>query len=160
MSALASVAVLPKSSLPTVREAAVPKKSLFGKSRDVFHEVLAQQGRTVGDYRWSGYVLATLLPYLEEARGISLMKSQFDELATFLSEKRQVTLFIFTEEHKKWLADLDPVKFTEAELRDYYNQFNATEEPGAGRPMLDGVRFIRDALAAVDEATVGLLCIG
>ena len=48
----------------------------------------------VAEYRWSGYVLATLLPYLEEKQQIDLMKS--DELAAFLTNTTGTTHFIFT----------------------------------------------------------------
>jgi hypothetical protein len=160
LSAIASVTVLSRSLLPVLREAATPKKSLFGKVKDVFRDVLARDGRQVGDFQWSGYVLATLLPYLEDSRGLALMKSEHDDLAKLLSEKRGATYFFLTEEHKRWLPDLDPAKFSEQELGDYYNEFNASTEPGAGRPMLDGVRFLREAVAALEAGTVGLLCIG
>jgi hypothetical protein len=159
MSAIASVTVLPKTALPLLREAATPKKSLFGSAKDGFPKVLAQNGRPLGDYPWSGYVLATLLPFLEETRGIALMKSEYDDLASLLAEKRGATYFFITQDHKKWLADLDPVKFGDDELRDYYNEFNEAQESGAGQPMLDGVRFLREAVAAVDASTVALLSI-
>ncbi len=61
------------------------------------------------------------------------MKSQFDELARYLTEKRQATHFVFTDEHTKWLGDMDPTKLTEAEQRNYYNQFNASRERDFGR---------------------------
>jgi hypothetical protein len=48
----------------------------------------------VAEYRWSGYVLATLLPYLEEKHQIDLMKSE--ELAAFLTNTTRATHFIFT----------------------------------------------------------------
>ena len=51
-------------------------------------------GAAVAEYRWSGYVLATLLPYLEEKHQIDLMKSE--ELAAFLTNTTRATHFIFT----------------------------------------------------------------
>jgi hypothetical protein len=119
-----------------------------------------EQARTIGDYRWSGYVLATLLPYLEEHRNIDLMKSEFDALSTRLSKERHATHFILTDSHTRWLADLDAEKFSEVELRDYFNEFNESNEDGVGRAMLDGIRFIRGALAEIDAESAVILRIG
>ena len=67
MSAIASFIKLPRAALDGLREAAIPKKGLFGPPRDTYIDYLRQHGQEVADYRWSGYVLATLLPYLAEA---------------------------------------------------------------------------------------------
>lgn len=157
MSAIASSILLPKSVLPLLRDLAAPKKTLLGRDKDGFWEVLAKHGRPVGDYPWSGYVLATLLEFLEEERGIPLMKSELDDLARLLAEKRGASFFFFTENHRKWLGDLAQQKFGSDELRDYYNDFHGTQEAGAGHPMLDGVRFLREAVASVDATSVALL---
>ena len=57
------------------------------------NDYLSTNGRAVAEYRWSGYVLATLLP-LEEKRQIDLMKSE--ELAALLTNTTRATHFIFT----------------------------------------------------------------
>ena len=149
---------MPKAALAGLREAAVPKKRFFG-TVDTFHDYLKQHGRVVANYEWSGYVLATLVVYLEKERSVDLMKSEFDELSSFLSEARAGTYFIFTDSHKAFLPQLE-AEFSEQELCDYYNKFNATEEPDAGVPMVDGVRAFRDSLSTVDSASVVVLGIG
>ena len=118
------------------------------------------KGRTVGNYPWSGYVLATLLPYLQEQRRIDLMKSELDALATRLGQEQQATCFILTSEHIGSIADLAAEKFSEGELRDYYNEFNESNECGVGRAMLDGIRFLREALAEIDADSAVVLKIG
>jgi hypothetical protein len=160
MSAVASFVLLPKSALPELREAATPRKGFFGGVKDRFHDFLRSRGREATSYDWSGYVLATLLPFLEE-RGVDLMKSEYDELSSHLSKERKITCFIFTSAHRRaYLAKLSPESFSEAELRDYCNEFNASSEPEAGKPMLDGVRAIQESLRQLDEESVVLLYIG
>jgi hypothetical protein len=152
MSAIATFIQLPKAALDGLRQAVAQ-----GRYRDY----LQQQGRTVADYEWSGYILATLLPYLQEVHQIDLMRSEHDDLATFLTERQQATHFIFTDAHRQAYHDrLDPQSFSEEQLRDYYNEFNETEEPDAGQPMLDGIRALRQSLGAVDEGSVIVFSIG
>lgn len=109
----------------------------------------------VADYEWSGYILTTLLPYLEERHQIDLMKSEFDGLSAFLVEKRGATHFIFTDAHKRdYLQKLAPDTFSEEQLRDYYNEFNETHDPEVGKPMVDGIRAFQQSLRAVNESSV------
>ena len=87
MSAIASFTKLPKTSLNGLRQAT---------AQGNFDSFLQQHGKPVAGYEWSGFILATLLPYLEEQQ-IQLMKSEHDELATFLCQTLQATCFIFTD---------------------------------------------------------------
>ena len=160
MSAIASFIKMPKTALDGLREATVPKKSLFGTPRDVFPDYLRKHGRDVSQYEWSGYVLATLLPYLAKEHQIDLMKSEHRELSAFLAQAREATYFIFTTAHKQaYLAKLDG-QFSEEKLRDYYNKFNASNEAEVGKPMLDGVDALKQSLSALDEGSVIVLSIG
>jgi hypothetical protein len=118
------------------------------------------KGRRVGEYPWSGYVLATLLSYLQERRKIDLMRSEFDMLSARLTEERRSTHFILTDQHSHWIADLAPENFSTDELRDYFNDFNESNESGVGQAMLDGIRFIRGALTQIDAQNLVVLSIG
>ncbi|SRR6266542_3282612 len=158
MSAIASFIQLPTSALGGLRSAAVPKKTFFGSTLDKYDQYLQQNGRPVAEYPWSGYVLATLLVFLQQ-RGIDLMHSEQDDLATFITNARRATHFIFTDAHRLGYLDELSNSFSEAELRDYYNQFNGTAEPDAGKPMLDGVTAIHDSLASIDKDSVVLFSI-
>jgi hypothetical protein len=159
MSAIASFIKLPTTALDGLREAAVPKKRLFGAARDTYQDYLRQHGKEVADYKWSGYVLATLLVCLQEEHQIDLMKSEFDELSTFLSKSRGATCFIFTDAHRRaFLPKLDG-EFSEQALCDYYNEFNGSTETEAGKPMLDGVRAFRQSVSTLDEGSVILFSI-
>jgi hypothetical protein len=160
MSAIASFIKLPKAALDRLREAAVPKKRLFGGQRDTYPDYLRQHGKEVADYNWSGHVLATLLVYLQKQHQIDLMKSEFDELSTFLSKSRGATYFILTDAHKQaYLLTLGG-EFSEQTLCDYYNTFNGSAETDVGRPMLDGVRAFKQSLDTLDEKSVVVFSIG
>jgi len=160
MSSIASFILIPKSAIHSLRDSAIPRKNWLGKTKDTYHDFLAQYGREVAKYEWPGFVLATLLVYLQNQR-IDLMDSDYDELSNYLTENRGTTHFVFTEAHKQaHLARLVPESFSEAQLRDYYNEFNETAEPEAGKPMLDGVRAIRQSLQSLDEESVVVFSIG
>lgn len=150
MSVIASFTKLPKASLDGLRQAT---------AQGGFDRYLQQYGKSVADYEWSGFILATLLPYLDEQQ-IQLMKSEHDELALFLSQTLQATCFIFTDAHRQaYVGKLAPESFSAQKLGDYYNEFNATGEPDAGQPMLDGIRALRQSLSALDGDSVILFCI-
>ena len=160
MSAIASFVLVPKSALAELRAAATPLKGWFGKPKDAYPAVLRGAGKEASRYGWSGYVLATLLPYLAE-RHVDLMESEYGELADYLTKVRGSTHFIFTEKHKQsHLYSLSPDSYSERELRDYYNRFNETNEPEAGKPMLDGIRALQQSLASVDQDSVVVFSIG
>jgi len=159
MSAIASFILVPTSALPGIRESVVPKKKFFGGVKDTFHDVLKQNGRAAACYERSGYVLATLLPFLEE-HGIDLMKSEHGELARYISEKRQTTCFILTSAEKKFMPQLLPEMFSEAVLRDYFNEFNGSNESDIGKAMLYGIQALGESLQSVDENSVVILIIG
>jgi hypothetical protein len=155
MSAIALFTKVPKSSLEGLRSAAVPKKRLFGAPKDTYYDYLSQHGRKVAGYNWSGFVLATLLPYLEERHQIDLMKSEYDELSNFLTQARKATHFTFTNAQRRaFLPRLDPQQFSESELRDYFNDFNETNEKEIGRAMLDGVAAFRQCFSQLDDGSV------
>jgi hypothetical protein len=107
----------------------------------------------------SGYVLATLLTYLDE-QGIHLMNSEHDETSTYLSEIRGGAIFVMTPQQRDlYFERLDADRFDGAELRRYYEEFNETDADGVEEPMLSGVRFLRDTLAALDSGTVAVLVV-
>jgi hypothetical protein len=84
-SAIGRSFVIPKSALPIVQAAASPRKRILRERSDEFWDVLGRETITRIEYGWSGYVLATLLPYLDE-QGFDLMHSDHDEVASTLSQ--------------------------------------------------------------------------
>lgn len=128
----------------------------------MFDEFVSSNGTTAANYEWSGYVLEVLLPYLEENRHIDLMKGGgFDEISARLSAARQATYFILTKSHRdRYLDQLDPMLFSQDELREYYNEFTETDEPDIGLAMHEGIQCIHRSLLVIDEDNVVLLSIG
>jgi hypothetical protein len=156
MSAIAPFIRLPIGDIGGLCAAAV-----HGAGRGGYDDFLERHGREVVDYRWSGWVFGTLLAYLDERHGIDLTQSSHDELSKFLTKTRGATHFVLTDDHRRAYFDaLDPGKFSQAALRDYYNEFNEADEDELGEAMLDGIRAIRQSLASVDENSVVLFIIG
>ena len=128
--------------------------------RSNFDQTLQRFGQPAASYQWSGYVLATLIAYLEE-HGIELTKSPYNALTEELCQSRGAAIFIFTPAHKDtFMSRLSPDQFSADELRDYYNDFNACNEPEMGQAMLDGIASIRDSLASLDADSVIVFSIG
>jgi hypothetical protein len=160
MSAVASFIKIPKTALAGLREATIPKKRMFGAPRDIYHDYLREHGKSVANFNWSGYLLATLLVCLQKQYQIDLMKSEFDELSTFLTKSRGATHFVLSNAHKQnYLTKLSE-DFSEQALCDFYNKFNGSAETEVGKPMLDGVRAFRDGLSQLDDSSVIIFSIG
>jgi hypothetical protein len=155
MSAIAMFIRVPKTALEGLRLAATPeKRTLWKGARDGYWDYLQRNGQSVAEYEWSGDVFSTLLPYLEERHQIDLTHSGFEELATFLSRTRGADHLILTDELRNTYLAALANPFSEEELRDYYNEFTGTADEEAAKPMLDGIRCLRDSLMAVDDASV------
>jgi hypothetical protein len=158
-SAIGQSFVISKSALPIVQASASPPKRSARGTSDEFWDVLGRQTITRIEYSWSGYVLTTLLPYLDE-QCIDLMHSDHDEAASTISQSREGSVFVLTSDHReRYLARLDPSAFDGAMLRRYYDEFNETAAEGVDYAMLDGIAFFRDTLAPLQPAIVGVLII-
>ena len=152
--------VIPESAVQLVQAAASPRKRILRGASDEFWDVLGRETITRIDYGWSGDVLATLLPYLDE-QGIDLMHSDHDGVASTLSQTRESSVFVLTSDHRqRYLARLDPSAFDGAVLRHFYEEFNETAAEGVDYAMLDGIAFFRDTLAPLQSAIVAVLIIG
>jgi gluconate kinase len=159
-SAIGRSSVISESALPIVQAAASPRKRSLHGTSDEFWDVLGRETITRIEYAWSGYVLATLLLYLDE-QGIDLMHSDHDEVASTISQTREGSVFVLTPDHReRCLARLDPSAFDGAVLRRYYEEFNETAAEGVDYPMLDGIAFFRDTLAPLESAIVAVFIIG
>ncbi|MCA1617128.1 MAG: AAA family ATPase, partial [Acidobacteria bacterium] len=152
--------VISESALPIVQAAGSPRKRILRGTSDEFWDVLGRETITGVEYAWSGHVLATLLPYLDE-QGIDLLHSDHDEAASILSRTREGSVFVLTSDHReRYLARLDPSAFDGAVLRRYYEKFNETAAEGVDYAMLDGIAFFRDTLAPLESAILAVFIIG
>src|SRR3569833_2232042 len=145
MSAIASFFRLPLSAVDGLRS---------GASGAGYYRFLIENGAEVVNFKASGYVFATLLPYLQE-REIDLMTSEWDELSGYLTQARGATHFVFTAEHRSRCLDaLDAQSYNEVELRDYYNDFNGCNDQQAGIAMLDGIKALQKGLASLSDGQI------
>ena len=158
-SAIGQSFVISESALPIVQAAAGPRERIVRGTSDEFWDVLGRETITRIEYSWSGYVLATVLPYLDE-QGVDLMHSDHDEVASTISQTREGSVFVLTSDHReRYLARLDPSAFDGAVLRRYYEELNETAAAGADYAMLDGIAFFRDTLAPLQSAIVAVFII-
>jgi gluconate kinase len=135
------------------------QRILRGTSDELW-DVLGRETLTRIEYGWSGYVLASLLPYLDEL-GIDLAHSDHDEVASTLSKTRAGSVLVLTSDHReRYLARLDPIEFDGAVLRRYYEEFDETAAEGVDYAMLDGIAFYRDTLAPLESGIVAVFIIG
>lgn len=157
MSSVASAFVVPVQSLQDVANSAVPRKTWLGGARDEFRNTLASRGAALPDYAAQGYVLATLLCFLED-RGFQLMNSDHDALAAEIGAARKAAYFVITDSHRaRFLEALRDSSFEREDLRKYYEEFNEVQAPGVEEAMLEGVSFIVNSLSATSTENVVLL---
>ena len=152
--------VIPERHLPIVQAAARRRQRNVRGASDEFWDVLGRQTITRIEYSWSGHVLGTVLPYLDE-QGIDLVHSEHDEVASTISQTRGDSVFVLTSDHReRYLARLDPSAFDGAVLRRYYEEVKGTAAVGVDGAMLDAIAFFRDTLAPLRSALVAVLIIG
>jgi hypothetical protein len=155
-SAIGQSFLISESALPIVQAAAGPRRRILRGTSDAFWNVLGRETITRIEYAWSGRVLTTLLPYLDE-QGIDLLHSDHDEVASTLSQTREGSVFVLTSAHReRYLSRLDPIEFDGAVLRRYYEEFNETAAEGVDYAMLDGIAFFRDTLAPLESGIVAV----
>ena len=131
-SAIGQSFVISESALPIVEAAASPRKRVLRGTSDEFWDALVRETITRIEYSWSGCVLATLLPYLDE-QGIDLMHSAHEEVVSTISQTREGSVSVFTSVHReRYLARLDPSAFDGAVLRRYYR--SSREQQTASMP--------------------------
>ena len=120
-----------------------------------------ESGESVAEYDYSGYVLGTLLSYLDD-HDIKLERSSYDALVNELCEEHGISLFILTSAHRDaYLLRLTPEQFSVEDLQAFFNNFNACAEgPEIGEAMLAGVVALRESLVSLDSDSVVVCTIG
>ncbi len=92
---------------------------------------------------------------------IDLMRSSHDDLAGFLSEARQASCFMLTQDHRERLADtIKPESYSASELTQYFEEFNEQNDPNSGEGMLNSMSWLKACLGQIDANHVGFLMIG
>ncbi|MES1228315.1 MAG: hypothetical protein ABUL72_06550 [Armatimonadota bacterium] len=119
-------------------------------------------GQEVAVYPFSGYVIGTVLPYLEE-NGFDLMASGRESDEEALGEASGSSVFILTPGIKAdVLTKLSHFKPTASSLASYYNEFNdAEEEVEAIAPAMEAaIECLKTSLVAIDDDSVVLVVVG
>jgi len=101
MSTIASFYRLPISVVDGLREAFTPRRRWLSRPRYSSNDYLRQHGRQVVEYPWQGYVLATLLIFLQEEHQVDLLNSDYRTLTDDLAREANVTVIMLTQAHKQ-----------------------------------------------------------
>ena len=158
--AIATTTAIPVDALKAVRAAAARKKSLVGGMKDSFPMALARHGRALEVFEHSGQVLGTVFVFLDEKRGIDLMHSQHDGVASAITQARGSPFFLLGEEHLPLAGKLAESDAGIDELAAFFNASNeAHEGPEVGEALREGIQFLRRALDEVTAGTVVLVAI-
>lgn len=165
MSAIADFRLIETSKLNELLDNAeikIEKKLFSKKTIDNYWDYLNANSKKLKDFDWSGYIFANLLIFLEEKKGVDLLKGKHDDIANSIVDKRQNSTFILTFEHKeKYLTDLSPEKYTIDELVEFNKDFSGDDDPELAKAELEGIKTLRDSLNLLtDDKQVVLLSVG
>ena len=159
MSQVATATVLASKSLPSVVKAAAPRRRWFGGSKDEYHAVKAEQGKTLPAFNGDGMYLVTALVWLEE-RGLDLLSSSHDADASTLTEARGATHIILEHAHRAHLPAMNSAVGSEDDLRQYYEAFHEVEDPPAGRELQTAMSYLRSLLDELKGDEIVLIEVG
>lgn len=164
MSAIVDFRIIETSKLNELRENAEIKieKRLFSKKViDNYWDFLNANTTKLKDFDWSGYTFNNLLIFLEEKKGVDLLKGKYDDIANEIVEKRQNGTFILTFEHsQKYLDKLNPENYSKKELIDFNKNFSDEDDPELAKAEMEGIKALQDSLSLLkDDTKVVLLTI-
>jgi hypothetical protein len=165
MSAIADFRLIETSKLNDLRDNAEIKieKKLFSKKIiDNYWDYLDANSKKLKNFEWSGYIFANLLIFLEEKKGIDLLKGKDDDIANVIVERRQNSTFIFTFDHKqKYATGLSPDKFTLDELIEFNKDFSEEDDPELAKAEIEGIKSLKENLELLtDDSHVVILSVG
>ena len=165
MSAIADFRLIETSKLSDLKAHAEVqiKKTLFSKKTiDNYWSYLDANSTKLKDFPWSGHIFSSLLIFLEEKKGIGLLRGSHDAIADSISELRQSGTFILTIDHEsKHLKDLSPDKFNLEELIEFNVEFSEEDDPELATAELAGIQALHESLELLtDDKSVVLLSIG
>lgn len=165
MSAIADFRLIETSKLNDLlahAEVKIEKGFLSQKVIDNYWNFLNANSKKLKDFNGSGYIFANLLVFLAEEKGIQLLKSEYDDIAEALANKRGSSIFVLTFDHKqRYWNDLSPEKFDVSELITFNKDFSEDEDPELAKLEMEGIKALRDSLESLaDDKSVVLLSIG
>ncbi len=165
MSAIADFRLIDVGKLNELRnnaEIKVEQKIFEKKTIDPYWNYLDLNSRQLKDFEYSGYIFADLLVFLNENKGIDLLKGKYGDIANQISESRQNFTTILTYEHREaYLNKLNPDNFTVDELISFNKDFSEQEDPVLAEAELAGIKALRESLELLkDDNQIVLLSVG
>ncbi|PZR28135.1 MAG: hypothetical protein DI538_25130 [Azospira oryzae] len=115
--------------LRSVAEIKVEKKLFSKKVIDNYWNFLDNNSKRLKDFNGSGYVFADLFIFLDEHKGIHLLKGEHENISNEISKKRGNATFLFSFEQKKaYWNGLDSQHFSLAELIEFNKGFSENDD--------------------------------
>ena len=149
MSAIADFRIIETSRLNELRdqsEIKIKKKLFMTRTIDNYWEFLNSNSKKLEDFPYSGYILADLLIFLAEHKGINLLTSKYDDIANSIVERRQNSTIILTYEHKQAYLDRLNAEFSADELIAFNKDFSESDDPELVDAELEGIKVLRNSL--------------
>ena len=114
-----------------------------------------EDAEIVAKSTWEPYGLLVLSEWLHE-HGIDLEPPRaLEKPASAIGEAWEVPVFVIASEHaRRYGKRLERLKPEEAELRAYFEEFNAETVPHAGQIMADWLDILRRSLDAARDGRV------
>lgn len=150
MSAITNFRLIETSKLNELRENAavkIEKKFFSKKTIDNYWNYLNSNSEKLRDFKYSGYIFANLLIFLAENKEIDLLKSEYDDIASAIAERRQNSTIILTYRHREaYLHKLETNKFAMSELIAFNKDFSEDVDPELANAEMAGIEALRDSL--------------
>jgi hypothetical protein len=161
MSAIANFRLIHVAKLTNLVEAAeikIQRGFLTKKVIDTFDDVVLHDTQNLIKFKWSGYIFADLLIFLQERKNIDLLEGEYNSVSDKLYEKRQQSVFILTYEHKlKYASQLSPQNFPIHELINFNKDFSESDDPELASVQLEGIAALKESLDSITSSDFAVL---
>ncbi|KFN41522.1 hypothetical protein N789_14805 [Arenimonas oryziterrae DSM 21050 = YC6267] len=152
--------VLEEHHIPALVASARPVKRFFLAPKDGFVELLSANALAIPFDAGSGYIFATLLPFLQ-TQGVDLLGGAWRSIAENIqSERRGLLYFFLTPEHHSALTSSSLIREASADsMAAFYFDFNESDDANAGQEMALALEFLISAASRVTSGKLGLVAI-
>lgn len=102
-------------------------------------------------HKCAAVVLITLLAYLQETKQVDLLHSEYDELASILTDNQH---------RERSVLKIANEPFESDQARGYFNDFHASTVAAAGNWMAEDFETLRSGLSQLNDTDVIILIAG
>lgn len=165
MSSIASFYLIETSKLNALKQNAdiIIKKTLFSKKIvDNYWNFLDKNAIHINDFDGSGYIYGNVLIFLEEQINDDFLKNEYDDIANYISTKREASLCIFTHKQKELFADiLNNNTYSIIELQEFNEEFSEQGDEETAKSAIAAIQLLTENLIKINnDQQVLLLNIG